>query len=375
MANDTYPIGYIDAREKFSRRFLHVFDQLISDSTPGIGTAFMTLFLLPIGLLAYWAYSCERESLYNNLIVISRDKRRLELIDQDLAINALADKIVELRDLASMPIEALKFILRPDILNTIQQDVEVIKQKKQTIQQQLSALTREARKLEKNGQVNKELQTRITKVTEELEQLETVAEKLRKTNYSSESLARFFQEPIPKTVQTKPPEQIPLSKQDEYQAALIALKNTLPLIKNDKILTKTVEVINQVELLKKQGYHPKAELIKALSQTLSLLQGKIMAEDYEYFAKQAQGRPSMGMKILGGIMIALGILVITTGIILAATGVGIVAGLGTAAAGAGIGGLGATFFAQRGLSKAMSTLQKAKEDSPGEEKILSVSMQ
>lgn len=367
MPNDTHPVGYLEAREQFSRKFLQMFDQLVFQSTPGTGTAIATLLFPPAGLLMNWGYNRSRKELLNNLVAISSDNARRLLVDQDSIINALAEDVINLSDVAIMPIQSLQFILKPATLSFIKQNEKATQQQREIVRTELSKLER----LERVGQVN---QNKIDETRKKLNKLESVMDKFRKANYSSEALTRHFQELIPELTQTTAREWtpapapqaahentfqwIPSTKKDKYQAALTALKNTLPSIKDYKIFAKTSQIISQVQQLEKQGHPSKTDLTEILSRTHALLHGNIQIENYYRFAKKAHGSPTTGMKVLGALMIALGTLAIAAGIVIAATGTGFGIGVGVAAAGVAISASSALFFAPKGLSEAMTSLAK-----------------
>ncbi|ARB90893.1 hypothetical protein [Legionella longbeachae] len=119
------------------------------------------------------------------------------------------------------------------------------------------------------------------------------------------------------------------------------------------------KVVRHIEALKAEGKESIVDLTKILKNTDSLLKNEMPVKDYQIEAKTVQGKPSMGMKILGGLMFALGLAVVAVGITLAASGIGVVAGAATAAVGLGVLAAGIGVFAkgkQSGLSKAMDEL-------------------
>ncbi len=126
------------------------------------------------------------------------------------------------------------------------------------------------------------------------------------------------------------------------------------------------KVIDQIEKLKKDGKLSIPDSTELLNDTKALLNHTMTPEAYRAKAQKVQGNPSLGMKILGGLMMALGAIVAAacialaaiTGIVLSGEGV---SGAGVLAAGIGIfsGGMRA------GLSKAMNELaDNAKENIP-----------
>lgn len=119
----------------------------------------------------------------------------------------------------------------------------------------------------------------------------------------------------------------------------------------------TQKVIEQIEKLKKDGNLSIPESIELLNDTKTLLNAPGTAEAYRAKAQTVKGNPSVGMKILGALMIVLGGIVAGLCIAIAATigitlsGEGLI-GAGILAAGIGIfsGGMSS------GLSKAMTEL-------------------
>lgn len=152
-------------------------------------------------------------------------------------------------------------------------------------------------------------------------------------------------------------------KDEEFKNELAQLKETLNTITDDKIKAKANEVIAQIKLLKRevsvQGLMSTETLINAVKNTNALLKQKMNAEEYNNFAKKVRGNPSMGIKILGALLIALGALVAIAGIVCAATGVGIVPGIGAAVVGTGSVLLGASLFRPKELAKAMNDLESS----------------
>jgi VPS inhibitor protein E len=126
------------------------------------------------------------------------------------------------------------------------------------------------------------------------------------------------------------------------------------------------KIINQIERLKNDGKLPIPDSTELLNDTKALLNHSMAPEAYRAKAQNLQGNPSMGLKILGALMIALGTIVtalcitLTTVIGITLSGEGVI-GAGILAAGIGIfsGGM------RSGLSKAMNELaDSAKENAP-----------
>lgn len=126
------------------------------------------------------------------------------------------------------------------------------------------------------------------------------------------------------------------------------------------------KVIDQIEKLKSARKLSLSDSIELLKDTKNLLNGTLSTDAYREKGKKIQGKPIIGLKILGALMIALGTLISAVCITLAAaikikfTGEGVL-GAGLLAAGIGIfaGGV------RGGLSKSMIELaQLSKQVSP-----------
>ncbi|KTC89064.1 hypothetical protein [Legionella cincinnatiensis] len=152
----------------------------------------------------------------------------------------------------------------------------------------------------------------------------------------------------------------PLVEFFTYKNALQKLKEQLQQdTLNIQIREHAQKVVSQIEALKTEGKESIVDLTRILNNTQSLLKGEMPVKDYQTEAKTVQGKPSKGMKILGGLMIALGLAVAAVGVALAVTGIGVVAGAVTAAVGVGVLATGIGIFAKgraSGLSKAMDEL-------------------
>ena len=135
-----------------------------------------------------------------------------------------------------------------------------------------------------------------------------------------------------------------------------------------------VRLINVIE--KQKGKERTSDLIEALEKTYLRLTTTFPPEQYEDIARSMQGKPSTGMKVIGGIMIALAVALAALAIVFAPALLGLAAAValtGTAAtiatgavvtvtstsiAATGI-GLFAQGFKRKGISEAMSNLNKA----------------
>ena len=140
-------------------------------------------------------------------------------------------------------------------------------------------------------------------------------------------------------------------------------------------------LVAKIEQLKREGKVATPELTTALNNTHSRLTGGLTHEPYSEYANTVQGKSSLALKMLGGLMLALSITALVLGVVFFPAVVGL-AGAAAAAASlsltgtaaavtAGVtvgttstlfagGGLG--FFAlsrQNGLSKAMSNVEQA----------------
>ncbi len=167
----------------------------------------------------------------------------------------------------------------------------------------------------------------------------------------------------------------------EYQAALDQLK-ALKAQRHDARLDESFDaLVAEIEHLKQEGKVATPELTTALNNTHSRLTGGLTHDLYSEYANTVQGKSSLALKILGGLMLALSITAVVLGVVFFPAVVGLV---GTAAAAVSLsltgtaaaaiagetvvttsalfaaGGLG--FFAlsrQNGLSKAMSDVNQA----------------
>ena len=154
----------------------------------------------------------------------------------------------------------------------------------------------------------------------------------------------------------------------EYITAFSALEALLQQKSQAECNAYIRKLMFQVERLKNEASEPVPVLTDVLNVTYQRLIGEFNPVDYEKIANTMQGKASMGMKVLGGIMLALGIAVAALGIVfspvlvlatatvmsttaaIALTGVAV----GSTSASLAIPGVG--FFAQglqTGLSKAM----------------------
>lgn len=167
----------------------------------------------------------------------------------------------------------------------------------------------------------------------------------------------------------------------EYVQALENLQGTLKnyadedapqevKMKQDDVKNKAWKIVTQIQALKESGQESTTVLRDVLKATQSLVTGvkdgnkEIDHVGYQEIALTVQGKPFANSKILGGMMIALGVAVVALSIALAAViNIGAVVGV---AGGAYIAAQGIGFFQrgkeQYGLSKAMSNLAKTQEE-------------
>lgn len=160
------------------------------------------------------------------------------------------------------------------------------------------------------------------------------------------------------------------SEEADYPAALKALKDLTAsdgeesIYLQSELRAKVLELIKHVEKLKASNKAPEAELTSALQSTHKLLTNGMALDAYQGEASKMQGKPSKGLQILGGLMVAIGFLALAAGVVMSATGVGLVHGAGAALAGAALVGAGVGFFAKgsqkTGVSKRMSEVAAAK---------------
>ena len=151
---------------------------------------------------------------------------------------------------------------------------------------------------------------------------------------------------------------------------LNTFKTVPPSHRIDEAVSK---LIQQVEQLK--GKEKTTELTEALQKTHLLLTGAMDKHTYNELAKTMQGKPSGGLKMLGGIMIALALAVAAAAFVFAPTLLGVAAAVGlsgqaaTIATGAvvattcsALAGPGIGFFAkgfqQKGLCESMTHLSQ-----------------
>ena len=152
-----------------------------------------------------------------------------------------------------------------------------------------------------------------------------------------------------------------------YAAAylnLTSLKftNIAPATKSSLAVKRHLDaLLRYIEKLNDSGKEFTSTLTMVLEDTVALLRGEptMTPKEYHKKANNIQGKPSLALNILGGLMLALGVAAMAAAIALAAIGLGMVlitTSAATSAAALTVGGL--SFFAGRreGLSESMLTV-------------------
>lgn len=159
---------------------------------------------------------------------------------------------------------------------------------------------------------------------------------------------------------------VPDNELRERLKAFVTLNSNLVIINQPEIKAKVQKIVDITELLiAKSGWD--ASLSQAISLTNELLisrPGEMRQElihQYYIAANEVQGKPSLGCRILGGLMLTLGIALGTAGVLISTVtlGVGLGAGIGMTAAGSTLTIAGAGFFfhgRQKGMSKELVLL-------------------
>jgi hypothetical protein len=142
---------------------------------------------------------------------------------------------------------------------------------------------------------------------------------------------------------------------------LLAKKELARLLEHEPLNSSkkkcTQRIIDQIEQLKKSDKLLSAEATSLLDDTVALLNNSMTPEAYQEIARTVQGRSSLAMQILGGLMITLGALVSAAFVAVAAV-VGFKPSAdGIAAATVLVAGIGLFSGGVRsGLSKSMNEL-------------------
>ena len=164
------------------------------------------------------------------------------------------------------------------------------------------------------------------------------------------------------------------AKHDEMRAYIKALNQLIQLKYPAELNKPLKKLIAHINKLHQEGKEPTSELIEALTKTHQRLTGKISPQLYTEYANTVQGKSSTGLKILGGLMIALGLAVLTLGVVIVPalmviTSATATAGISIGATGLLLSGGGVGFFVrgkQKGLSKALSDVNQARLNNESE---------
>ena len=164
------------------------------------------------------------------------------------------------------------------------------------------------------------------------------------------------------------------AKHDEMRAYIKALNQLIQLKYPAELNKPLKKLIAHINKLHQEGKEPTSELIEALTKTHQRLTGKISPQLYTEYANTVQGKSSTGLKILGGLMIALGLAVLTLGVVIVPALMVITSATATAGISIGATGLllsvgGVGFFVrgkQKGLSKALSDVNQARLNNESE---------
>lgn len=164
------------------------------------------------------------------------------------------------------------------------------------------------------------------------------------------------------------------SNESTYTTALNQLED-LFLQEHPKALDPTLkQLLDRIKKLKAEKKEKEEVLIDVLSNTYLRLTGQVAPKKYEELAYKVQGKPSTGLKILGGFMLSLSIAIAALGamfipfavlgsVFIPVLGTATTFGIGAGLVGGTVATLGASigFFAkgcQSGLSKEISVLNK-----------------
>ena len=104
-------------------------------------------------------------------------------------------------------------------------------------------------------------------------------------------------------------QQMNLEEQEYKDAWTQLFARYLEIEENSPKKAHLIRLLKQVQRLKNSGLEDTEtpQLTRILNQTCALVDGSLTPAEYETIAKRAQGKGSVGMQVLGGLMIALSI--------------------------------------------------------------------
>lgn len=189
---DIYPPSYFEARDKFSNKLLHIFDQQLeehrhisltpTDTVQGHIYLAVSIAMLGLPQLALWASNTKnyniRHALYQNLVDITQDQYRIALSNQSSCIEALQKKTIAFTDLAHCPIKLLLILLLPDFQTYLIEDMKQISEKRDELYAQINQSKTETQKIALGNQRSA---------------LFTCMEKLRNADYSQQVMKSLIQ--------------------------------------------------------------------------------------------------------------------------------------------------------------------------------------
>lgn len=181
------------------------------------------------------------------------------------------------------------------------------------------------------------------------------------------------------------PEEPTDALESAYQTALQQLKGLKTQAHDTRLDESFDALVTNIEQWKHEGKIATLELTTALNKTYLRLTDRLSHKDYSNYANTVQGKSSLALKILGGLMLALSITAVVLGVVFFPAVVGLVAAsltlTGTAATivaastvgmtSAPLAGSGLGFFElgrNKGLSATMSHVNKTKLDIDAEVK-------
>lgn len=147
-----------------------------------------------------------------------------------------------------------------------------------------------------------------------------------------------------------------------YSKAYLKLAALMFSDKRTNIKPHIDALLRQVELLNNTEKEYINTLTMVLDETVLLLEEKRTSKEYHKIANDMKGKPSVGLNVLGGLMMVLAAVAIAgmiAALVISGVGMGfVIAGAATAGTALAVGG--SSFFAARrtGLSKAMVTIDE-----------------